>query len=480
MSTQPIEAPPERRVYCNRTLNMKALKAVGFDMDYTLVHYHVDQWEARAFAAMQENLGRRGWPVADLRFDPRLFVRGLIIDRELGHVVKADRFGYVKAATHGTTAIGFEALRRTYGRTVVDLDEARWVSLDTLFSQSEVSLYAQLVERLDAGTLPGAMGYSDLYERVKASMDRAHMEGRLKAEILRDPERFIALDPDLPLALMDLRAAGRKLLLITNSDWPYTRSVMSYAFDRYLDSGSWRDLFDVIIVSARKPDFFEGRQPLYEVVDDEGLLKPVVAGLEPGRLYSGGDAGRVEATLRSAGEGILYVGDHIESDVRASKMVLRWRTALVLRELEDEVSHIHSFQEQEAQLEAKMAEKTQVEERLAAARLLRLRQRAGYGPPDTSDPEALKAEIEAHKAHLAALDPQIAPLAQAGAALGNPHWGPLLRAGNEKSYLARLIEHSADLYTSRVSNLLYISPYAYLRSQRAPLPHDPAPETPAS
>ena len=32
----------------------------------------------------------------------------------------------------------------------------------------------------------------------------------------------------------------------------------------------------------------------------------------------------------------------------------------------------------------------------------------------------------------------------------------------------------ADIYTSRVSNFLYATPYVYLRSPRGSLPHDPA------
>ena len=37
-----------------------------------------------------------------LRFDSELFIRGLIVDRLRGNIVKADRFGYVKRASHGT------------------------------------------------------------------------------------------------------------------------------------------------------------------------------------------------------------------------------------------------------------------------------------------------------------------------------------------------------------------------------------------
>ncbi len=30
-------------IFANRTLNLRAIKAVGYDMDYTLIHYYVSQ-----------------------------------------------------------------------------------------------------------------------------------------------------------------------------------------------------------------------------------------------------------------------------------------------------------------------------------------------------------------------------------------------------------------------------------------------------
>ena len=47
-------------------------------------------------------MARLGWPVAHLRFDPDMIVRGLVVDVEQGNLVKANRFGYVKRAVHGT------------------------------------------------------------------------------------------------------------------------------------------------------------------------------------------------------------------------------------------------------------------------------------------------------------------------------------------------------------------------------------------
>ncbi len=100
--------PRGREIFCNRTLNLRAIKAIGYDMDYTLIHYNVDAWERQAYAHLKQKLREAGWPVADLEFQPGFAIRGLVIDTELGNLVKPDRFGYVRQACHGTHRIGFD------------------------------------------------------------------------------------------------------------------------------------------------------------------------------------------------------------------------------------------------------------------------------------------------------------------------------------------------------------------------------------
>ncbi len=468
--------PPARRIYCNRTLNMRGIRAVGFDMDYTLIHYHTDAWERIAYEHARRGLERRGFDVGELRFDRELFTLGLVIDTELGNVVKANRFGYVKRAFHGARPMPFEEQRKAYARVLVDLAEPRWVFMNTLFSLSEATLYAQAVDLLDAGRVHGVLGYGDLFRIVKAAMDEAHVLGELKAEIAAAPERFVELDPEVPLALMDLRAAGKKTLLITNSEWGYTRDMMAYAFDRFVPgAGTWRDLFDVIIVGARKPAFFAQESPLFEVVDDSGLLRPAALGLSSGSAYLGGHAGLVEAHLGVSGEQILFVGDHIFADVNVSKKTLRWRTALVLRELERELDALEAFKPMQAALTAMMEEKTLLEHRYSELRLGVLRLENGYGPQPDASVDVLERRMDEIRSKLLGLDARIAPLAQAASELSNPNWGLLLRAGNDKSHLARQLERNADVYTSRVANFARETPFVYLRSPRGSLPHDSGP-----
>ncbi len=321
------------------------------------------------------------------------------------------------------------------------------------------------------------MSYRDAYELTRSAIDEAHMMGELKAEIMSDPERFVDLDPDLPLALMDLRASGKKVLIITNSEWSYTRAMMTYAFDRFIPGdGTWRDLFDLVIVAARKPDFFSVASPIFEIVDeDRGLLQPVVGPMEEGHCYLGGHARLVERHLGLRGEDILYVGDHIFSDVNVSKKMHRWRTALVVRELEDDLDALERFKPKQAALSALMEEKEVLEHCYSEARLHLQRRTAGYGPEPEQSNRELKSVIAEMRAKLAEVDARIAPLAIEASKLSNERWGLLMRAGNDKSHLARQVEKSADVYMTRVSNLLDQTPFVYLRSPRGSLPHDHGP-----
>ncbi len=467
------QPPPNRGIFCNRTLNLRSIKAIGYDLDYTLVHYNTLEWERRAYHHTKLRLAERGWPVADLIFDPDEVIQGLTIDLELGNLLKVTRFGYVIRAAHGTRLLEFDEVRRSYTGTVVDLNQDRWVFINTLFSLSEASLFAQLVDLADAGAIPEVIGYENLYRTVRGALDAAHMEGTLKSEVLANPDRFIEPDPDVVPMLIDQREAGKQLMLITNSEWEYAERILAHVFDPQLPDGqAWQDLFDTVIVSANKPGFFEEPHRLYRVVDeDRALLRPHLGPMEPGGVYFGGSAYQVEESLGLSGEEILYVGDHLFGDVHASKSALRWRTALVLYELEAEVDALIDFADQETRLIELMDEKGRLEAEQADLRLIR--QRNKYTPiePPRSN-RSLDRALDDIRALLADLDEKIAPLAIAAGALSNDRWGLLMRSGVDKSLFARQVERYADVYTSRVSNLLYATPHGFLRAFRSPLPHD--------
>ncbi len=463
---------PKRGIYCNRTLNMNSIKAVGYDMDYTLIHYSFEKWERHAYIHLKRKLQKMGLPVEDLEFDPSVVMRGLTIDIEHGNVLKTNRFGFVKRAAHGTKLIPFAKQQEVYARTITMLSDSRFQFLNTLFSLSMGCMYAQLVDKLDEKQLPPEASYASLFHLVRKAIDEAHIEGLLKSEIFDNREEFVDLEPQIPQSLLDQKIAGKKLLLITNSDWDYTAPMMKYTFDRFLpEKMTWRELFDIVIVSARKPAFFTTTLPAFEIVNEDGFLKPVVGGLKEARAYVGGCAKLLEELFGLDGEEFLYVGDHVFADVHVSKDILRWRTALILRELEEEIACTEQFAEKQAALDALMREKEEIENEMNFIRLILARSQAGLQKVEKEEKKRLKEEQSSLKSYYFTIDSKISALADEYNRLMNNRWGLIMRAGNDKSQFARQVEQYADIYMSRVSNFMYVTPFCYLRSQRSSLPH---------
>ncbi|XP_068484365.1 uncharacterized protein [Phaseolus vulgaris] len=472
-----------RGIFCSQSLNLRSISAIGYDMDYTLVHYNVKAWEGRAYHYCMENLKKLGFPVDGLTFDPDLIIRGLVIDKEKGNLVKADQFGYIKRAMHGTKMLSTRAVREIYGIELVDLRlEGRWVFLSTFFSMSEAVAYMQMVDILDDGVIPANLGpfdYKGLYKAMGVALVAAHVEGRLKSDIMSNPEQYVELDPELPFTLLDQKEAGKKLVLITNSDYHYTDKMMHYSFNRFLPGEmGWRDLFDIIVVSANKPEFFQMSHPMYELVTNEGLMRPCFKA-QIGGLYSGGSANMVESSLNIHGDEILFIGDHIYTDVNQSKVHLQWRTALICRELEEENSAlIHSRGCRESLLELINQKEVVCDifnqlQLTLQRRSKKLNSQLKTVAATNMDNENLSQSMQKLLDVMQILDVKIAPMLEADGDLFNKRWGYLSRADLwDKSHLMRQIEKYADIYTSRVSNFLYYTPFMHFRSQEQNLAHD--------
>ena len=207
-------------------------------------------------------------------------------------------------------------------------------------------------------------------------------------------------------------------------------------------------------------------------MNEEGLLRPARSP-QDGGIYLGGNAPLVEEFLGLSGDEILYVGDHLYSDVHVTKSILRWRTALILIELESEIRAIEGFGARQEILSELMGRKVALEAAYCRMRLDVQRKKGAYGPTSSEPLERVQKAMEELRGELYALDKQIAPVARSAGEMSNARWGLTMRTGNDKSYLARQVERYADIYLSRVSNLLYQTPFVYLRSHRGSLPHDP-------
>jgi hypothetical protein len=133
---------------------------------------------------------------------------------------------------------------------------------------------------------------------------------------------------------------------------------------------------------------------------------------------------------------------------------------------------LKKYKRQQAELSKLMLKKGKLEQKRARLRLQVQRTNHGYGPESDVPLAEINLQREKLSKDISTLDEHISPLARASQTMFNPRWGLLTRAGYDKSYLARQLEGYADIYMSRVSNFLYQTPFAYLRSTRSSLPHD--------
>ncbi|KAF8065819.1 nt5c2 [Scenedesmus sp. PABB004] len=467
--------PAGRQIFCNRSLNMKQIKAVGFDMDYTLAQYKPDTFEQLAHSQTVDKLvSVFGYPPSlyDLTFDWRHMMRGLIIDKKRGNVIKVDRHKYVKVAYHGFTLLTREQRNAAYNQAAVrdDFEEPAYAMIDTLFSLAEGYLFMQLVEMADATPrqLPNFTDYAQVYRDVRAAVDLCHRDGSLKRDVAAQPAKYIHDDPHLVGMLGMMRASGRKVFLATNSLWDYTHVVMNYLVSKRVGrakNDDWLRLFDVVIVGCGKPGFFSERRPLFGVNTADGTLVNTDGGapiipigeedLPPdGRQFGGGNYRDLHTMLGvDAGSQVLYVGDHIYGDILRSKKSLGWRTMLVVPELEAELAVAGATRDTQINLSQLRGARGDVDAQIQ--RLLWAFRHGEVPPGALSDNQRTLEALRGERERLKELH---SDLLRRHHEAFHPVWGRLLKTGYQHSRYATQIDRFACLYTSHVANLAFVSP----------------------
>jgi HAD superfamily 5'-nucleotidase-like hydrolase len=482
-ATRPLDIPREHRVYVNRNLRLDRIEMVGFDMDYTLALYNQAKIEELSMrATLQKLVAAKGYPeqIERLIYDPMLAIRGLVVDRVNGNIFKPDRYGFPGRARHGLTNIDRAKMAELYQRERMRLGNRRYAWIDSLFALPEAVLYGGLVDYFDQTPVAVKPDYATLWEDIRECIDLAHRDGSIKAIVSEELSDYITRDPALAETLHKFRSSGKRLFLLTNSGWDYTNPVMSYLLDGVLPAyPSWRNYFDIVVVSAGKPEFFTDEHPFVEL-DTEGL--PLTRSTEGpfvrGRIYSGGNLKHFQERARATGDKVLFVGDHIYGDMLRSRKSSNWRTAMVLQELEHEVRTYDRLAPQIARLDHLDSQlihlDSEINERQMAMRSLQKLAESQAARVDhlPAAKRQVKDAIDKLRAELRAANILHRTLEAEIDLSFNPHWGPLFREGYEVSKFGEQVEAYACVYTSRVSNFRHYSPMQYFRGPRDRMPHE--------
>ena len=460
------EIAPVHRIYVNRNLRMSGIEAIGFDMDHTLALYDPGPFEALAFEQAKKKLLTAGYPkeIEKLRYDASFVIRGLVVDKMRGNILKMDQHRYVARATHGTTPLPNSTRKKLYQTHLVRLSAREYVPVDSPFSLPEIDLYAQLVDLLDRVSWR-ARNYRTLYDEVRGAMDEAHADGSIKNIIARNPARFLLRDRALPKTLDRLKKHGYRLFLLTNSEASYTSLMMRQLLRGTIPSrGQWTEFFDLIVVRAGKPRFFGNRQAA-EPIDLPGARSSAGP-----KAYAGGGVRDLERRLACRGDQILFFGDHTYGDILKSKRVCLWRTAMVVQELEEEVRTVARLATPLATLRRYVTRRARLSRVRDHVEQRATRNLAGVKSPlNRTTAREVLASIDQR---ISRLEAKICSLEMTCDARHNAQWGPIFRTAHEPSYFAAQVREFACIYTGRVSNFLYYPVDKYFQVRPEVMPHE--------
>uniref|UniRef100_A0A0N4Z944 Cytosolic purine 5'-nucleotidase n=1 Tax=Parastrongyloides trichosuri TaxID=131310 RepID=A0A0N4Z944_PARTI len=448
---------PDMRVFTNRNLRLEKIKWIGFDMDYTLAMYKSPQFEILQFNQIVQRLVSVGYPKEFLKFeyDPIFPTRGLWFDYTYGNLLKVDEFGHILKGMHGLRWLTVTEIEEQYPNKFINLTEQRVYVLNTLFNLPETHLLAQVIDYFEnqsefvqnadkTGIQQGdlTMSYKSIFKDIRKAVDFIHIEGTMKQDVIDNVDHYVDNDPRIAQLLLNLKENGKKIFLLTNSDYYYTNAIMSFIL-----GDQWTTFFDINVVDARKPFWFAEGSLFREVDRHTGTLK---LGFRKGPLtsdvvYSGGNCETFSKLVKCKGRDVLYVGDHVYGDVLKSKKSRGWRTFLVVPEIVNELNVWTKGRKYFDNLE-KLGD--------LLADVYKTHDATSKNKPDN------KKLLEELKRNTIDME------AEYGV------FGSLFRSGTSQTFFACQLERFADIYASSCINLMYYPTFYFFRSPMKLMSHE--------
>ncbi|XP_063783857.1 5'-nucleotidase domain-containing protein 3 isoform X1 [Pseudophryne corroboree] len=442
-------------IFSNNEMSLADVEIYGFDYDYTLAFYSKDLHTLIFNTARDLLINEHRYP-NELRkydYDPNFAIRGLHYDIHKALLMKIDSFHYIQLGTvyrgldvvpdaeviemyHGSH-VPLEQMSDFYGKSSEGNTLKQFMDI---FSLPEMTLLSCVNEYF----LKNNIDYEPvhLYKDVKDSIRDVHVKGLMYRAVEADIERYIRYGERTRAVLAKLAQHGKKMFLITNSPSSFVNKGMNFIVGK-----DWRDLFDVVIVQADKPNFFnDKRRPFRKVTDRGVLLWDKIHQLEKGSIYKQGNLFEFLKLTGWRGSKVLYFGDHIYSDLADLTLKHGWRTGAIIPELKSELTIMNTSQYIETM--AWLQGLTGLLERMQVYR-------------DAESQMVLRDWIKERQ-----------ELRDMARKIFNPRFGSIFRTDHNPTYFLRRLSRFADVYMESLSCLLNYDLHHTFFPKRTPLQHE--------
>ncbi|XP_017577907.1 5'-nucleotidase domain-containing protein 2 [Pygocentrus nattereri] len=440
-------------IYANNEVNLDEVDIYGFDYDYTLALYSNSLNEMIYNKARQFLVEHYKYPqgISKYNYIPNFAARGLHYDIQKGLLMKIDAFHYIQMGTvyRGLKPVPDEEVMQLYrGSNHVPLHQVsgfygkgpKMKQFMDVFSLPEMTLLAAANDYFISNDIEYDPVH--LYKDVSDAIAMVHIKGYMYKWIMQDLEKYILRGDETYAVLHRLASHGKKLFLITNSPFSFVDKGMKYMVGK-----DWRDFFDVVIVQADKPHFFNDCVKPFRRLDSNGDLQwDKIKSLDKGQIYKQGNLVDFLKLTGWRGSKVLYFGDHLYSDLADLMLRHGWRTGAIVPELEVETKVVNT--EQYAQSLTWLQALTGLLERMQMYR-------------DAESKKVLQDWLK-EREELRAVTKN----------LFNPQFGSIFRTCHNPTYFSRRLCRFSDLYMASISCLLnYDLSYTFY-PRRTPLQHE--------
>uniref|UniRef100_A0A8C8ICG7 5'-nucleotidase domain containing 2 n=1 Tax=Oncorhynchus tshawytscha TaxID=74940 RepID=A0A8C8ICG7_ONCTS len=433
-------------IYANNEVSLAEVDIYGFDYDYTLALYS-DALNTMIYNTARDFLIEHfKYPEGIRKYDyiPNFAARGLHYDIQKGLLMKIDAFHYIQLGTvyRGLNPVPDEEVLRLYGGTHhVPLQQVsgfygkvshcgpKVKQFMDIFSIPEMTLLAVANDFFISNDIE--YDPEHLYKDVSEAIGMVHIKGYIL--VMAEVERYQIYQAH----------SSHVLLWSSHSDISDCRDKGM----RYMVGKDWRDFFDVVIVQADKPHFFNDCVKPFRRLDGNGDLQwDKINSLDKGQIYKQGNLYDFLRLTGWRGSSVLYFGDHLYSDLADLMLRHGWRTGAIVPELDLETKVVNT--EQYAQSLTWLQALTGLLERMQMHR-------------DSQSREVLQDWLKERE-----------ELRLRTKNLFNPQFGSIFRTCHNPTYFSRRLCRFSDVYMASISCLLnYDLSYTFY-PRRTPLQHE--------
>ncbi|KAK2163909.1 hypothetical protein LSH36_72g03100 [Paralvinella palmiformis] len=288
-------------------------------------------------------------------FDPDFCTRGLVLDVELGNLLKLAEDGTIVKATHGTRFLSDDEIAEYYGDkkhwplfedliNAVDNIGERFRIFENFFDIPGSLLCARLVDLADREApivVNQSRKYSFFKDVIDAYNDAYHHtqydkhQGRYFPPFKTETEKFLQkCSQDVKDWLKRLRKDGRKTFIMTSSFVDFASYTMEFVL-----GSDWKEYFDYFLFLAKKPSFFSGNRNFFRI---DGISEcEHLQEIKDGQFVTQGNHKTfIESLSKAVGKEkpkVIYFGDSLRSDIFPSKRHAAWDTVMILEEMDAEI-----------------------------------------------------------------------------------------------------------------------------------------------